>query len=355
MRLVAMLLGFALVVPPLASGAAPPLQSPFTALVRRDMQHGAPGSGTCAAAPPVQSDVFGVSYYVDALHHSIADPALLKKNVEQLKPGRDYLAAVTRMTDAAVQGSAADGDCAFGWLRAWAVAGGFAGNVNRQGEYEREWTLCGLALAYLKLRDTGRFAAAPGRAEVEGWLAHLARIVQPISEKEVELNNHAYWTGLGVAAAGVAANDRKRFEWGLSKYDLGASAVLADGTLPLEMKRGRRALHYHFFALTPLVFLAELGEANGLDLYARNGSAVKRLEARSLAGARDPSWFGTRSGEVQDIVTGGPLSTDEIAWMEPYGARFGSSGFEDILARYRPLDYPRLGGNLTAVYAGQAP
>lgn len=351
MRFIALLIAVALIVPASRVSAAPPLQSPFTATVKRDMQHGAPASGPCAPAPPVQRDVEGVSYYVDA-HKSVTDPALFKKNVAQLQPGRDYLAGVTRMSDAAVQGSAADGDCAFAWLHAWAVAGGFAGTVNHQGEYEREWDLCGLGLAYLKLRDTGRFADAPGRGDIEAWLARLARIVQPISAKEKEFNNHAYWTGLGVAAAGIAANDRSLFDWGIEKFDLGADAVTPDGTLPLEMKRGQRAIHYHFFALTPLVYLAELGEANGLDLYARNGGAIKRLVERSVAGSRDPSWFALRAGATQDIAAGGKLAIDEIAWTEPYGARFGANGFDDILAKYRPLDYPRLGGNLTALYAG---
>ena len=138
-------------------------------------------------------------------------------------------------------------------------------------------------------------------------LARLARIVQPISAKEKEFNNHAYWTGLGVAAAGIAANDRSLFDWGIGKFDLGADAVTADGTLPLEMKRGQRAIHSHFFALTPLVYLAELGEANGLEPYARNGGAIKRLVERSVAGSRDPRWFALRAGATQDIVAGGKL------------------------------------------------
>jgi len=192
-----------------------------------------------------------------------------------------------------------------------------------------------------KLRDTGRFADAPGRGDIEAWLARLARIVQPISAKEKEFNNHAYWTGLGVAAAGIAANDRSLFDWGIEKFDLGADAVTPDGTLPLEMKRGQRAIHYHFFALTPLVYLRSSEKANGLDLYARNGGAIKNAWwSGALRVLADPSWFALRAGATQDIAAGGKLAIDEIAWTEPYGARFGANGFDDILAKYRPLDLP---------------
>jgi len=355
MKRLAFLLAAAFVLelafPPRYAAAAEALRSPFTAIVQRDMSHGAASSGACTPALPVPRDLFGVSYYVDSAHHSIADPALQKKNVEQLKPVRDYLAGIVRMTDAAVQGSASDGDCAFAWFQAGATSGGLLGDVNRQGGYEREWTLCGLALEYLKLRDTGRLSDGGARATVELWLDRIARAVRPVAEKENERNNHAYWTGLGVAAAGIAANDRELFEWGISKYTLGDGMIAADGTLPLEMARGRRALHYHFYALAPLVMLAELGEANGLDLYARSGGALHRLVKRVVAGFHDPSWFASRAGVAQDIAANGSLAVDEAGWMEPYSARFGPSDLSDILQKFRPVIDPRYGGNVTALYA----
>ncbi|WP_458416024.1 alginate lyase family protein, partial [Pseudomonas aeruginosa] len=38
------------------------------------------------------------------------------------------------------------------------------------------------------------------------------------------------------------------------------------GELERELKRGERALHYHNFALTPLVFCAELASRRNIDL-----------------------------------------------------------------------------------------
>jgi len=51
----------------------------------------------------------------------------------------------------------------------------------------------------------------------------------------------------------------------VTTYKDGIDEIAADGTLPLEMGRGQRALHYHLFALAPLVTMAELAAANGED------------------------------------------------------------------------------------------
>ena len=69
------------------------------------------------------------------------------------------------------------------------------------------------------------------------------------------------------------------FDWAMAAYDNGVNQIRPDGTLPLEMARGRRAFHYHLYALAPLVLLAEFGEANQLDLYA---TRMERFIASSM-------------------------------------------------------------------------
>jgi poly(beta-D-mannuronate) lyase len=48
------------------------------------------------------------------------------------------------------------------------------------------------------------------------------------------------------------------------------------------MERGQMALHCHSYALAPLLFLAEFGEANGLQLYSERHYAIRRLIALSI-------------------------------------------------------------------------
>jgi len=330
------------------------LRSPFVVAVQSARRTGLTRVVACKTPTAPVHDVEGVSYYTDA-QHSVADPTKRAQNVAQLKPIRDYLATVTRLVDAAVVGDDAAGTCAWTWFHAWAQANALDGTVNRQGAYEREWTLGGLALSFLKLRDSGVADPAGSPGVVASWLAAVARRVEPAYEgPKANANNHAYWTGLAVAAAGVAADDRALFDWGVAKYKIGVDQITPDGTLPLEMARGERALHYHFYALTPLVMLAELGRANGVDLYGMDGGALHRLVRRLIPAVADPQSFAKPAGAVQDIAAGGRLSVDEIEWIEPYAAHFPSPALDALLARYRPLTDPRLGGDVTMLYTQRA-
>ena len=324
-----------------------PLRSPFTWAVQH-AAHEPARMASCDPAPAAVRDIYGVSYYTDRLH-SIPDPAKHAQNVAQLAPIRAYLDHVTRFADAAVRGDPPANACAWTWLRAWAAADAMTGSVNAQGAYEREWTLGGLAIAFLKLRDAG--SEPSDAAPVAAWLARLARIVAPAYDgPHANANNHAYWTGLAVAAAGVAANDRELFTWGIAKYHVGVDQIRADGTLPLEMARGERALHYHLYALTPLVLLAEFGRANGLDLYAADGAAIRRLAERMLVAIDDPQSFAGPAHATQDITAGGTLSADEIEWIAPYAMRFPSPRTVALRHRYAALFDPRLGGDVTLIY-----
>ena len=93
----------------------------------------------------------------------------------------------------------------------------------------------------------------------------------------------------------------------------GRRDITNDGTLPLEMQRAGRALYYHLYALAPLVMLAELGESNGIDLYAEKHHAIQRLVDRCAAGLQDPSYFVQHTGVPQDM----PTDLDAGRWAKP--------------------------------------
>jgi poly(beta-D-mannuronate) lyase len=163
-------------------------------------------------------------------------------------------------------------------------------------------------------------------------------------------NNHAYWAGLAVAATGIAANQRDLLEWGISRARLAIADIQKDGTLPLEMDRGALALHYHVFSLAPLVMLAEIAAANGVDLYAEGDGALRRLADRVIRGMADPATFEKLSGVPQSF----PLATHPrsayFAWGEAYYARFRDPRLLRWLAAERPLIDARLGGDQTLAF-----
>ena len=134
---------------------------------------------------------------------------------------------------------------AAGALARWAAGGALLGAANQQGAYEREWTLGSLALAYLKIRDApGADAAARAsrRQSSAGCARSPRRSSRPTSApgKTSSANNHAYWTGLAVGAAGVACQDRALFDWGIARARIGIAQVGADGT-PAAGARARAA------------------------------------------------------------------------------------------------------------------
>jgi poly(beta-D-mannuronate) lyase len=334
------------------TSARDPLRGPFDVEARRAIvgrRLSPPGAPR--TIPPVH-DVLGVSYYRDA-QRSVVDPVLRDQNEAALRPLRAFVRDVVDLANGWLESTPAQSayaESALARLDSWARAGALLGAVDPQGEYEREWTLGALALAVLQVR------AAPGLdpavlARVTAWLASVARAVQPHYANPQRIdnrNNHAYWSGLAVAAAGVCADDRELFRWGLTRARVGIAQVQRDGTLPLEMARGRLALHYHVFALAPLVMLAELATANGVALYDEGDRAIARLAARVVEGLRDPQTFAAPAGDAQQFRA--PPQAADLAWAEPYAARFPDPILARMIAAARPLDDVRLGGNLTIAF-----
>lgn len=108
------------------------------------------------------------------------------------------------------------------------------------------------------------------------------------------------------------------------------------------MNRGQMALHYHLYALAPLVMLAEFGEANGMDLYAERDYAIKRLVARCILGLQDPTFFQQKTGVPQ--VTTPKIEGWEISWAQSYTRRFPDPKLSELLAQAQRLQDTTLGG-----------
>jgi hypothetical protein len=128
----------------------------------------------------------------------------------------------------------------------------------------------------------------------------------------------------------------------MATYEMGIHAIRRDGSLDAEMGRGQRALHYQLYALGPLVMLAELGEANGLDLYAERDGAIHRLVQFDLAAMKDPSLLEKRADAVQDTTA--PYAGLEIGWAVPYTERFPNADLAAMIAQAGNVRFWQWGG-----------
>jgi hypothetical protein len=108
------------------------------------------------------------------------------------------------------------------------------------------------------------------------------------------------------------------------------------------MGRGQRALHYQLYALGPLVMLAELGEANGMDMYGMRDGAIHRLVRFNIDAMKDPSIIVKRTGVAQD--TAAPFSGLEIGWAVPYVQRFPNAQLSAWIAKAPWVRFWQWGG-----------
>ena len=303
----------------------------------------------CPAAPQLPFNFTTNSYYTDS-HHSVIDPELKKSYEESVAPIEEFSRASVKAADNyRTKGSRAAAECVYTLLEAAAKQKALAGNMGSgQASYVQGWNLGTWAVAYLKVRASG-VASNEASHEIVKWLEKLAEQNREYYEDRRHKsrandahNNHLYWAGFAIAAAGIASNDRGLFRWGMEAYREGVHSIQNDGTLPLEIDRGQRALHYHLYALAPLVMLAEFGAANGIDLYAERDFAIKRLVDRSVSGLEDPGFFEQKTGVRQ--VTTPELQASEIGWAEPYVRRFPDPKLSALLAQAHSLSYTTWGG-----------
>jgi poly(beta-D-mannuronate) lyase len=270
----------------------------------------------------------------------------------------EYENGLTQVSDRYVASKPADphpAACVLDWLAEWAAADAMLGEASQQGGYVRKWGLAPVAASYLKIRDEPSLDPAKKQA-VERWIARWARIVRDDytpTKKESRRNNHVYWAAWSVGLAAVVLDDRGLFDWSLEKARLGLKQIRADGTLPLEMARKARAYHYHVFAAPPLVLTAELATKNGVDLYAENGGALRRLVSRIIAGFADDSFFAKATGIKQD--RSGSSKAPSMAWLEPYYAHSGDPQAAAIIRQFRPMRERRVGGDMTFLYGAELP
>jgi poly(beta-D-mannuronate) lyase len=312
------------------------------------------GKYSCPNISTLPHDVEASDYYSDD-QHSIKD----QKRYAAYTAVKEQYTAVTDAAERAADHFQATGTtgaaaCVVKILLEQAQADAMTGSMSsNQANYVQNWTIGALAVTYLKVRQAGPDAlgVTPEQAAtLQAWMKKVGEQVEgyfaPRRTKGTNdgRNNHLYWAGFAAMSAAIAANDRTLYEWGVSTYKDGVDEIAADGTLPLEIARGQRALHYHLFALAPLVTMAELATANNEDLYSYDHSKLHLLVARSLAGLVDNHYFTTKAGAPQDTPDKGKITSDDVVWVMPYVRRFPDAAIGALLGRAGSEPYGYLGG-----------
>jgi poly(beta-D-mannuronate) lyase len=334
----------AICVAPQANGAS--LQSPWDGSPVKATEK----PYTCPAVVPLPVDFVTNNYYADNdPTHSIIDPVKAKAYAETAAPVKHDGDVVVATADAYRNtGSLAAARCVIEHMEANARNRSLTGKMSsNQAYYVQGWVLGAEAIAYLKVRNSG-VVSQQQASLILPWMREVARQAQEYYDAKESKggassqNNHYYWAGVELGAVGIAANDQRDFDWAMHAAREGIAQIRPDGTLPQEMLRAARALHYHLFAASPLVMIAELGYPNGIDLYAERDRALQRLVKVSTTGLLDPSFFEKAAG-IQQVVPVPPTG-EAIGWALPYNRRFPDPTITKLLGQCQDTSYMYLGG-----------
>jgi poly(beta-D-mannuronate) lyase len=288
--------------------------------------------------------------------YSKVDPTAYAAYKKAYQPISAYEQHLVFTANTYVKSNPARGDiaaCDLDWLEAWAKKDALLGQVNKSGEYIRKWLLGSIANTWLQIRDEQSLDAEK-KKNVLKWIEKLASAVKTDFSRDEDLksrqNNHLYWAAWGVSSAAIALDNQDMFDWAMQKAKFGIDEIQANGTMPLELDRRKRAYLYHLFAAMPLFALAEAGYKNGVDLFSENDHGLDRLAALNIKNIGHPADFARMTGEEQEKTHMG--SASDLGWVEIYYLHHPeSTATAAILKEFRPMKHSRMGGNITLLYA----
>jgi len=297
-------------------------------------------------APNLVTDSF---YRLDDPTHSIVDPVRMEAYSKSSGAVKQVGLDIVHAADAfRATGSRKAAQCVVTQIASLAQENALNGKMSsNQAYYVQGWVVGAIAVAYLKV-ESADLAMPEQNKKIAEWMHEVGQQTRAYYDSHKKIghgdaqNNHLYWAGVELAAISAVAQNRSDFDWAIAAYDNGVNQIKPNGELPLEMARGQRAVHYHLYALAPLAFLAEFGEANHIDLYAHANGAIHRLVNFSVNGLIDPSPFAKATGVRQEVPK--VVSGDQIGWAPPYLRRFPNPVLQKFADNAPDLSVYYLGG-----------
>ena len=294
------------------------------------------------------------------IDHRAVVPGFYEDPINWREIAKPYLAFEEGIHELAAAQLVADdryhADCVIDVLLKWANAQAFEEfhftKDRRQAWYQIESPLFAAAMALSTIRPF-----VMDRREdleiVESWLSRAAHrhAAIPGSNQGTCCNNHFYRRALYGAMVGVLLEDNALFQFGVSAIYSALSGAEPDGALPLEMERGFLAAHYQNYALMYLIWIAEIAERQGYDLFDLriDGKTLHTLVNFNMAILEDLRVLKRHVSTLDQKLT---YQQDDqyFAWFEMYLAKFPRQDMEEVIAIRRPLYNRSAGGHTTLIY-----
>ena len=142
--------------------------------------------------------------------------------------------------------------------------------------------------SYLIIQDE---LTSAQQKQIETWIDPLVRRIDKKFDGDVDENNHRYLADSVLAFWGDVIGDDTLYAKGRERFMAALHQMRPDGSLPLETRRGARALWYMRQAITNLLVMAEVYYNNGdASLYEANikGKSLSLLVNYFISAIRNP-------------------------------------------------------------------
>lgn len=315
-------------------------------------------SSKCKKPPNIPQSLLFTSIYTDkGMGSSVIDTDAQEKYKNQTKDIWAYERQISNWIQNFRSGKnqAYSFTCSIFWLETWAEKKALLKiETSPQGEAVRKWHLAVISSHYIQIK---KFMPKQKQQRIERWINKLAtQVMKDYATNTARIsrnNNHQYWAAWSVMVSGVALNNRKFYKYGIQNFKKAMKQVNNKGALPLELQRKSKAFHYHLFALSPLVMMAETAKINGYNLYKYRDSALVRLIDLTLnevenGQARIMSLTGIKQDLTRSITNG------QLAWLVPYSLQYDDVRAQKLIQELSPMKQRRIGGDLSQIYSGYA-
>jgi len=287
----------------------------------------------CPLPPEVVRNINTRAVYVDK-EGSIEDPSREAKNKRIREPITDFQNNIERIADEYYQDRSPEKlECARSYIEKWATERALLdGKVSGQGELVRFWTAGAVGVAMLKLGLNEKNSPA----SVREWFQSLGEEIEEYVDQREVKNNLYYWSGYSLGVVGRVLNNQSYQKKSHEIFLLALDSIQPDGTLPIELRRGRKASAYHAFAAQAIFGLALINNADFQEL--DKGSFGKLVDLlQTITG--DPGYLAAKAGAQQRHIA-------KQQWLPVYERLVATKGVFPKADNSHCGQIPYLGGNL---------
>jgi poly(beta-D-mannuronate) lyase len=250
--------------------------------------------------------------------------------------------------------ASAAAECIFRSLASWAQAGALTQAETMNAHLALSSRIAGISAAYARALTVEK-PSATNEKSIQDWLVTLTekQIVYfdtkapPMASR----NNHRAWAGLAAAQVGAITGRQNLMDWGAQTNQMLICSAGQNGSLPEEMKRKDKALHYQLHAVAPIVMTARILYPSRPDSLSVCDGKLDTIVDFTISALANPEIVADIAGTKQSFQTRKEkLKAFQIAWLEPYLFLQNDDVALSLAKSYRPLANSFLGGNLTRYY-----